>query len=59
MGLPTCKFAALANVAAGAPFLPAAYHDADEPTFAIATEFRRLGSEGFFQCKNYSEGREH
>lgn len=37
-GFANLRFAALANVKAGAPFFPAAYHDSDQPAFAIATE---------------------
>ena len=37
-GFANLQFAALANVKAGAPFLPAAYHEGDAPAFAIATE---------------------
>ena len=38
-GFDNLRFAALANVPPGAPFLPAAFHqDGDKPAFAIATE---------------------
>lgn len=37
-GFANLRFAALANVPAGAPFFPAAYHDQEQPAFAIATE---------------------
>ena len=38
-GFDNLRFAALANVPPGAPFLPAAYHrTSDQPSFAIATE---------------------
>jgi len=37
-GFGNLRFAALANVPAGTPFFPAAYHDDDSPSFAIATE---------------------
>ena len=38
-GFANLRFAALANVPAGSPFLPAAFHDGGvEPGFAIATE---------------------
>ena len=49
-GFANLQFAALANVKAGAPFLPAAYHDSDEPAFAtrrVARRRRRLGTTGF------------
>ena len=32
-GFANLQFAALANVEAGAPFFPAAYHDSDRPVF--------------------------
>jgi uncharacterized protein (UPF0210 family) len=51
------QFAALANVEAGAPFLPAAYHDSDEPAFAIATESADLAVSAFENVKNLEEGR--
>ena len=37
-GFANLQFAALANVNAGSPFFPAAYHDKDKPAFGIATE---------------------
>jgi hypothetical protein len=37
-GFANLQFAALANVNAGAPFFPAAYHDSDQAVFAIATD---------------------
>lgn len=37
-GFTNLRFAALANVPPGSPFFPAAYHDGDEPAFALATE---------------------
>jgi uncharacterized protein (UPF0210 family) len=58
-GFANLQFAALANVEAGAPFLPAAYHDAtaDEPTFAIATESADLAVEAFENATSLEEGR--
>ncbi len=48
-GFANLRFAALANVKAGAPFFPAAYHDADVdiPAFAIAVESADLAVEAF------------
>jgi uncharacterized protein (UPF0210 family) len=46
-GFANFNFAALANVKAGAPFFPAAYHDGDTPAFAIATEAADLAVEAF------------
>lgn len=56
-GFANLRFAALANVRAGAPFFPAAYHDADEPAFAIATESADLAVEAFGTTKSTDEGR--
>lgn len=46
-GFANLNFAALANVKAGAPFFPAAYHDGDQPAFAIATEAADLAVGAF------------
>jgi uncharacterized protein (UPF0210 family) len=53
------QFDALANVDAGSPFLPAAYHDAnaDGPAFAIATESADLAVQAFENVKSIEEGR--
>jgi uncharacterized protein (UPF0210 family) len=56
-GFANLQFAALANVRAGAPFFPAAYHDGDEPTFAIATESADLAVQAFENAKSIEEGR--
>jgi uncharacterized protein (UPF0210 family) len=56
-GFANLQFAALANVKAGAPFLPAAYHDGDEPAFAIATESADLAVQAFENVKSLAEGR--
>jgi hypothetical protein len=56
-GFANLQFAALANVEAGAPFLPAAYHDSDEPKFAIATESADLAVKAFENAKSLEEGR--
>jgi uncharacterized protein (UPF0210 family) len=56
-GFANLQFAALANVEAGAPFLPAAYHDSDEPKFAIATESADLAVQAFDHAKSLEEGR--
>lgn len=58
-GFANLQFAALANVPAGAPFLPAAYHDGDEPAFAIATEAADLAVQAFENTKSLEEGRNH
>ena len=56
-GFANLQFAALANVEAGAPFLPAAYHDSDTPAFAIATESADLAVQAFENVKSLKEGR--
>src|SRR5215208_3079477 len=56
-GFANLQFAALANVEAGAPFLPAAYHNSDEPAFAIATEAADLAVQAFEQARSLEEGR--
>jgi len=55
-GFANLQFAALANVRAGAPFFPAAYHDNDEPAFAVATESADLAVEAFNGAKTIKEG---
>ena len=52
-GFANLQFAALANVEAGAPFFPAAYHNSDEPAFAIATESADLAVQAFENAKNH------
>jgi uncharacterized protein len=56
-GFANLQFAALANVSAGAPFFPAAYHDRDRPAFAIATESADLAVGAFENAKSLEEGR--
>jgi len=56
-GFANLQFAALANVNAGSPFLPAAYHDKDKPAFAIATEAADLAVQAFENVKSIEEGR--
>lgn len=46
-GFANLRFAALANVPAGAPFFPAAYHGGGQPAFALATEAADLAVEAF------------
>jgi uncharacterized protein len=58
-GFSNLQFAALANVTAGAPFLPAAYHEGDAPAFAIATESADLAVQAFEHAKSLEEGRGH
>ena len=56
-GFANLQFAALANVPAGAPFFPAAYHDKDKPAFALATESADLAVQAFEHAKTIEEGR--
>ncbi len=56
-GFSNLRFAALANVRAGAPFFPAAYHDGDVPAFAIATEAADLAVNAFTENRTLDDGR--
>jgi uncharacterized protein (UPF0210 family) len=56
-GFANLRFAALANVLPGSPFFPAAYHDADQPTFALALEAADLAVSAFANAKSVEEGR--
>lgn len=56
-GFANLQFAALANVKSGAPFFPAAYHDSDEPMFAIATESADLAVQAFENANSLEEAR--
>ena len=56
-GFANLQFAALANVPAGAPFFPAAYHDKDRAYFGIATESADLAVQAFENAKTIEEGR--
>lgn len=56
-GFANLRFAALANVNAGAPFFPAAYHASDMPAFAIATESADLAVDAFANAKSLEDGR--
>jgi len=56
-GFANLQFAALANVDAGAPFFPAAYHDKAKPYFGIATESADLAVQAFAEAKTVDEGR--
>lgn len=56
-GFANLRFAALANVKAGAPFFPAAYHDSDVPAFAIATESADLAVDAFAGQQTMDDGR--
>lgn len=55
-GFANFRFAALANVAAGTPFFPAAYHSGGKPTFALATQAADLAIEAFAKAHNVQAG---
>ncbi len=55
-GFANLRFAALANVPAGAPFFPAAYHQGERPAFAIATQAADLALEAFQNAKTIRAG---
>ena len=57
-GFGNLRFAALANVLPGGPFFPSAYHDADQPTFALALESADLAVTAFANAKTVEEGRQ-
>jgi len=57
-GFANLRFAALANVPAGAPFFPAAYHDGDQPAFALATEAADLAVQAFSQAGSLAAARQ-
>ncbi|OGO64485.1 MAG: hypothetical protein A2029_14975 [Chloroflexi bacterium RBG_19FT_COMBO_47_9] len=56
-GFANLRFAALANVPAGSPFFPAAYHQGGEPAFALATEAADLAVTAFSQADNLEQAR--
>jgi uncharacterized protein (UPF0210 family) len=56
-GFGNLRFAALANVPAGSPFFPAAYHRNSEPSFALATEAADLALAAFNQAGSLEEAR--
>ena len=58
-GFANLNFAALANVPAGSPFFPAAYHDAEFPAFALATEAADLAVEAFERAGSLAGARQN
>jgi len=56
-GFANLRFGALANVPAGSPFFPAAYHDGAQPAFSIATEAADLAVGAFAEAAGVDEGR--
>ena len=57
-GFANLRFAALANVPAGTPFFPAAYHNGGSPAFALATEAADLAVGAFESAASLSQARE-
>jgi len=55
-GFANLRFAALANCKAGSPFFPAAYHDRDDPSFALAMEAADLAVETFTNARTVTDG---
>jgi uncharacterized protein len=56
-GFANLNFASLANVKPGVPFFPAAYHDSDEPAFALAIEGADLAVTAFENNTTLEAGR--
>ena len=56
-GFANLRFAALANVQPGSPFFPAAYHDGDQPAFALATEAADLAVDAFTGAASLNDAR--
>jgi uncharacterized protein (UPF0210 family) len=56
-GFANLRFAALANVTAGVPFLPAAYHGGGPPCFALATEAADLAVTAFLGADSLAAAR--
>ena len=57
-GFGNLYFTALANVAPGGPFFPAAYHEGDEPCFALAMEAAGLAVQAFKEAGTLAEARQ-
>lgn len=56
-GFTNLRFAGLANVGAGSPFFPAAYHRPGPPAFAVATEGADLAIDAFRDVPSLGRGR--
>jgi uncharacterized protein (UPF0210 family) len=56
-GFANLNFAALANVPPGAPFFPAAYHNGNEPAFALAMETADVAVQAFEGADTIEAGR--
>jgi uncharacterized protein (UPF0210 family) len=56
-GFANLRFAAVANMPPDAPFFPAAYHDDDMPSFALAMEAADLAVEAFTHAPDLQSAR--
>jgi uncharacterized protein (UPF0210 family) len=56
-GFANLRFAALANVSAGTPFFPAAYHAGGRPAFAVATQAADLAVQAFSHAADLGQAR--
>lgn len=56
-GFANLRFAALANVPAGSPFFPAAYHRGGPAAFALATESAELAVDALREVPSLTTGR--
>jgi uncharacterized protein len=56
-GLGNQRFAALANVPAGSPFFPAAYHDGGSPVVSIGVEAADLAVSAFADAASLADAR--
>ncbi len=56
-GFANLRFASLANVAAGSPFFPAAYHAGGSPAFALATEAAELAVDALREVPSLATAR--
>jgi uncharacterized protein len=56
-GFANLRFAALANVPSGSPFFPAAYHEGEQPRFALATEAAGLAVQAVEGAGSLAEAR--
>ncbi|MEW6094433.1 MAG: DUF711 family protein [Chloroflexota bacterium] len=57
-GFANLRFAALANVQPGAPFFPAAYHEGDQPAFALAMEAADVAVQAFEIARTVEDGQQ-
>jgi uncharacterized protein (UPF0210 family) len=56
-GFGNLRFAALANVAAGSPFFPAAYHDGGAPVFSLGVEAADLAVTACQEASSLADAR--